>query len=180
MALCEIKWGSVADWVSGLGSFGAVAVALYLAGQDRRLNLKVTAQHSVLVSSVGTPPWPEYLSVRVTNHGRREARITGIGWRIGLFKKRFADQTPSYDDKVSTRMPCKLVDGEEAVFYFPLTEGAGWIKEFSTKVLDRPLWWSLLFAKVRIYTSVGVVFESRLASTLRSTIRARAKTRNAG
>ncbi len=176
MNFCEIEWGSVADWVSGLGSLAAVIVALYLAGQDRRLNLEVAARHSLLVSELGTPPWPQYLSVRITNHGRREAHIVGIGWRIGLFKKRLADQPPPSNDRISHRIPCKLADGEEAVLYFPLSEDAGWVKEFSTQVLTHPIWWSLLFARVRVYTSVGVVFEKRFNSTLRSAIHERAKT----
>lgn len=174
MNLCEVEWGSVADWVSGLGSLAAVIVALYLARQDRRLNLEVAAQHSLLVSELGTPPWPQYLSVRITNHGRREAQIIGIGWRIGLFKKRLADQTPP-NDRISNSIPCKLADGDEAVFYFPLSKDGGWVKEFSTQVLTRPIWWALLFAKVRVYTSVGVVFEKRFNSTLRGVIRERAK-----
>lgn len=30
-------WGNVADWISGLGSFAAVAVALWIAGKQNRI-----------------------------------------------------------------------------------------------------------------------------------------------
>jgi hypothetical protein len=35
-----INWGSVADWVSGLGSFSAVIVALYLSRSAQRVRLR--------------------------------------------------------------------------------------------------------------------------------------------
>ena len=34
-----IEWGSVASWVSGLGSFAAVATALYLSRDAQRVKL---------------------------------------------------------------------------------------------------------------------------------------------
>ena len=35
MFILNIEWGSVADWVSGIGTFAAVIVSLYLANHRK-------------------------------------------------------------------------------------------------------------------------------------------------
>ena len=36
MFILSVEWGSVADWVSGIGTFAAVIVSLYLANHRKR------------------------------------------------------------------------------------------------------------------------------------------------
>lgn len=36
MFILSVEWGSVADWVSGIGTFAAVIVSLYLANRKKR------------------------------------------------------------------------------------------------------------------------------------------------
>ena len=40
MSLAIVNWGSVADWVSGLGSFAAAVVALYVARLSQRVKIR--------------------------------------------------------------------------------------------------------------------------------------------
>lgn len=39
MFILSVEWGSVADWVSGIGTFAAVIVSLYLANHKKRPKL---------------------------------------------------------------------------------------------------------------------------------------------
>jgi len=51
-------------------------------------------------------PHPEYISIMVVNIGHREAQITGIGWKVGIFKKQHAIQTIS-NDRLSNPVNCQ-------------------------------------------------------------------------
>jgi hypothetical protein len=165
---------SFADWFSALGTIGAVIVALYLAGQDKRIRLRVSAGHRELVSQGLKGPPPQYLTIRVTNVGHREVQVTGIGWRIGLFKKSYAQQTIMVDG-VSSTLPVRLRDGEEAVYYIPLFDEMNWLGRFIEKMLSPALRWRLRFTYVRIFTSVGKVFEEPLEQGMKRRIIAHAK-----
>ena len=59
---------------------------------------------------------PKFLCINIVNVGFREALITNIGWRIGLFKKQFAIQSVIMNDGMSSPLTIKLKDGEEAKY----------------------------------------------------------------
>lgn len=125
MEICSINWGSVADWFSGVGTLMAVATALYLASDSRRI--KLTGYCGVRRAvRWGGPQWVVLLSV--TNVGSRTAIINSIGIRVGRFKKRQAlfnvVKSPSSDG-----VPISLADGEVAEWGFPLEQDKQWIKE---------------------------------------------------
>lgn len=165
---------SFADWFSAIGTIGAVVVALYLARQDKRIRLRVSAGHRVLVSQGMKGPPPQYLAIRVTNVGHREVQVTGIGWRIGLLKKSYAEQTIMRDD-VSSTLPARLRDGEEVCYYIPLFDEVNWLGHFIEKMLSPNLKWRLRFTYVRIFTSVGKIFEEPLEQGLKKRIVSYAK-----
>ena len=125
------------------------------------------AGHRLIVTQGRKGPHPEYLVIGITNIGHREAQITGVGWRIGVLRKQLADQTLMLNDGISSPMPSRLRDGDEAKYYIPLFGEAEWLRDFTPKMLlPRPAW-NLWFARVRVYTSVGKVFEARLEPGLR-------------
>ena len=51
MNICTINWGSVADWVSGLGSLSAVIVALYLSKESMRVRLQGSAGLRIILGN---------------------------------------------------------------------------------------------------------------------------------
>jgi hypothetical protein len=55
MCIAEINWGSVADWVSGLGSLSSGVIALYLARASQRIRLKGYCGIRVIVGFGTTP-----------------------------------------------------------------------------------------------------------------------------
>ena len=142
-------------------------VALFLARQDKRIRLRVNAGYRLIVSQSRKGPPPAYVSVGITNIGHREAQVIGISWRTGLLKKRYADQTPNYNDGISSPIPIRLRDGEEAKYYFPISADSEWLREFSDKMLAPRVAWNIRFARIRVYTSVGKVFDSYLEPGLR-------------
>jgi len=158
---------SFAGWFSALGTIAAVVLALYFARQDKRIRLRVYAGHRVIVTPGCEGPHPEYLVIGATNVGHREAQITGIGWRIGLLRTRIVEQMPMWNDGISSPLPSRLRDGDEARYYFPLSGVTRWLDDLTQNVpLPRAKWY-LRFARVRVYTSVGKVFEAPLEPGLR-------------
>lgn len=160
---------SFADWFSALGTIGAVIVALYFARQDKRIRLRVTAGHRVIVSQGLEGPPPQYLAIRITNVGHRDVQVTGIGWRIGFLKKSYAEQT-IIRDSISSTLPVRLRDGDEACYYIPLFSDIEWLREFIQKMLFPNLRWRLWFTYIRIFTSVGKVFEVPIEQGLKRRI----------
>jgi hypothetical protein len=73
MSMSDINWGSVADWVSGLGSLSAGIIALYLARASQRIRLKGYCGLRMIVGFGNTPQ--EVVSFVVTNVGTRSTVI---------------------------------------------------------------------------------------------------------
>lgn len=111
-----------AGWLSAIGTLAAVVVALHLARRDHDVRVRVRAGRGKIL----LPPQPydrqvEVVSISATNVGLRPVTLTAIYWRDGLFRKTHTDQRPPSND-LSTRLPAKLNDGEEATIVFELPE----------------------------------------------------------
>ena len=127
MTVADINWGSVADWVSGLGSLSAGIIALYLARASQRIRLKGYCCLRMIVGFGTTPQ--EIVSVVVTNIGTRSTVINNISMRVGRFrKKRFAIITV-VKDQYSVGIPYALADGQEAHWGIPMDQSRSWIKK---------------------------------------------------
>ena len=62
--------GKITDWLSAIGTIGAVIVALYLANRERRPRAMVEASFTYLVDEIsGIPNEPITISVRIVNTG---------------------------------------------------------------------------------------------------------------
>ena len=159
---------SFAPWLAATGTISAVVVSLYLARTDRRLRLDVSAGLRLMISQGDEPPFPEYLSIRVVNVGRRDAQITAIGWKAGIFSRQQAIQTTNPEDRLSSPLPVRLRDGEEANYLIPLSEEADWLNSFAAKMIGHS-WISVrvYFVKLQIFTSAGNKFQSRIEKGLR-------------
>ena len=128
-----IDWGSVADWVSGLGSFAAVVTALYLASDAQRIKLNGYCGLRIIIG--GGAPQQELLFISVTNIGSRRATINNIGMRVGRFKKRHAIIT-AVKDMYSDGIPTSIEDGQVAKWGIPLDENKKWITDLAGKFVQ--------------------------------------------
>ncbi|MFQ5852936.1 MAG: hypothetical protein ACE5JU_20440 [Candidatus Binatia bacterium] len=160
---------SFAPWLAAIGTVAAVITALYLARKDARIQLKVRALIR-FVAIVGTDlgPGPDYVSVEVSNVGRRVATVTYIYWKTGIFRKKnyvwLVPQNP-----YSANIPVKLHDGEQATFMDLMTQFERGIKKFAEEDLSG--WASGLkgrFVRVGVGTSTGDRFEALVDKSLRA------------
>lgn len=122
--LSEINWGSVADWVSGLGSLSAAIVALHLAKSAERIRLRGYCGLRVIVGQ-GMPP-QNLVFVSVTNIGTRATVINNISMRVGWFKRRHAIITV-VKDQYSVGVPYSIADGQEGHWGIPLDKDKKWL-----------------------------------------------------
>jgi hypothetical protein len=155
-----LDWGSVADWAAAIASFLASVTALYLARSADRVKLEGFFGLRMLIAGDGTPPpFPELVMVRVTNVGRRTAKVTTIAIRTGLpglrytrFKRRFAI-IPVWDRGLSHPLPTALADGESGQWSIQLDE-QDWIKEICDKEFASS-WLDVETFRVEVHTSNG-------------------------
>lgn len=112
---------------------------------------------------------PDYCSIRVVNVGFRPATITGIGWKGGVIRKKYAIQTV-HGHPASSKLPIKLDQGDEAHYLVGfLGDGTypNWIDEFPKDFLSSSPRISSLTLKVQAFTSVGKTVEAKVEKGLR-------------
>jgi len=168
LGLDKATWefiNSFSDWFSAIGTLAAVVLALYLARGQSKLKLRISAGHRIM-AGLGTGNFPDYLYISIVNTGFRKACITGIGWKVGLFKKSYAIQTTD-KSPWSSSLPIDLSDGQEAQYLVPFKGEADWLNVFARDFLgNRPVLTSY-FITLQVFTSVGKIFEKRIERNLR-------------
>jgi hypothetical protein len=149
-----------ANWFAAVGSFAAAAVALYIANRSAKPTAKLSVGHRILVGPGSTKPYPEFAVFRIVNTGDRPIRVVQIGWRSGLFKKRFAVQM--YDQLQSSKLPLDLAHGQEGSWYVSLAaREEPWLEYFAKGMLSPNHQMAVRTLKAQAFTSVGYVFESK-------------------
>jgi hypothetical protein len=162
-----------APWLSAFGTICAVILSLHLARRDKTIRLEVSAGHRLRVAP-GTPgPYREYVVIKIVNIGHREAQITGVGWKIGFFRRQWAFHITN-NDGMSSNIPIRLKDGEEANYYIPLNK-INWLQNFAQDFLKSFPTIRSRFIKVAVSTSVGKWFEERIETSLRKMLVTAAK-----
>jgi hypothetical protein len=158
-------FNSFANWFAAIGTFAAAGVALYLANRAARPSARVSVGHRILVGAGYTKPYPEFAVFRIVNTGDRPIRVSQIGWKTGLFRKRFAIQL--YDATQSSPLPVDLTHGQEASWMVPFAaRDETWPGYFAKGMLSpnhRVAVWTL---RAQIFTSVGHVFEVKPEESL--------------
>jgi len=158
-------FNTFAPWFSAFCTIAAVVVALYLASTKSKLKLRITAGHRLL-AGLGNGEFPEYLLINVINVGFRPARITGIGWKIGFFKKKYAIQVFN-TNQYTSQIPIDLSDGQEARYLIPFGGPEDWLNQFSNNFVGRPVRLRLCTLRLQVSTSLGKTFERPVEKNLR-------------
>ena len=159
------KWAfinSFSGWFAAVGTIAAVVVSLYLAGKVVRPKARVSIRKILLLSSGKSQPPPEFIVFDVVNTGERPITITGLGWKVGYWKKRYAVQI--FESSLSSSLPKKLDHGEQARWYIPLdARDEPWFEYFAKFLMPR---YRLSCASLRgqVFLSVGRTFESQTGS----------------
>ena len=158
-------YNSFSNWLSAIGTLAAVIISLYLARRSGRPRASISVGHRIVIILGDKRMPPEVIVFRIVNTGDRTIRVTNIGWRIGLWKKRYAIQ--GYDEAQSSPLPVELSHGQEASWTVPLdAREEPWLQYFSHKMMKPNLWLSCATIKAQFHTSVGEVFSTRPEKTL--------------
>lgn len=169
----EYDWkliNSFAPWLSAIGTLLAVITSLYLARRENP-KLRVTTSVQVLISEA-IEGNPKYFIIEIVNIGIRPVKITGVGWTIGLFKKKSFIQMVGKDSEdlvsqmYSSDYPVTLNDGEEAKWLIPLDRDNNWIDGFKNNFSWCPRW-DMLFTNLEVFTSHGMKHKERIGETVR-------------
>jgi len=126
--LSDINWGSIADWVSGLGSLSAAVVALYLAKSAERIRLRGYCGLRVVVGQGMEPQ--DLVFISVTNIGTRATVINNVSMRVGWLKRRYAVIT-IVKDQYSVGVPYSIADGQEGHWGIPIDKDKKWLRDLS-------------------------------------------------
>lgn len=146
------------DWLTAIGTFGAVILTLYLARRDARVSLELAAGHRLLMPPpLGEQP-EEQLMLSVVNVGRRPATIEHVGWRFGRFRwfgAQFAVQRLNFNNPIGQRVPVTLQDGERWSYLEPFDAWAEHVTKDTLKPLTQRKARRIYF---HVVTSTGVQY----------------------
>lgn len=148
-----INWGSVADWVSGLGSMSAGGIALYLARASERIRLRGFCGIRTMVGGGFEPVDMFFLSV--TNVGMRSTVINNVSMRVGRFRKKRHAIITVVKDQSSVGVPYTVADGQDAYWGIPLGENNRWIRDICDGFILSPS--DARTLRFRIHTNHGEV-----------------------
>ncbi|WP_085678132.1 MULTISPECIES: hypothetical protein [unclassified Pseudomonas] len=108
-------WGSVGDWVSGIGALLAVIASLYMVQRSERFQLERDREQLMLVQE----PDLAWLTLRIGCSGLRACAVKDIRVSHGKNHRSLKhDFTPKYKDA----LPCKLDPGESIEFHWSNAE----------------------------------------------------------
>ena len=142
-------WGVVGTWFTGLGTFLAVAVALWVAFRAKKVKLKCSVGLRTVMHGRSRTPCVVF---SVTNLGEGPVVVDGIGWVIGRGKKKIMAEH-MLGEIPSDRFPKKLNYGERGSFRVELSgRRTDWLQDFVEGVIKQHHLSSL---RAQIYTSVG-------------------------
>ena len=134
----------------------------------------VSVGHRIVVTLGDKGKPPELVVFRIVNTGDRPIRVTQIGWRVGLWNRRYAIQM--YQENQSSPLPIDLSHGQVGQWNVPLDAPLRvgeepWLEYFAKGML-MPNWRvSCATLRAQFFTSVGEVFVIKPESTLLTKLR---------
>ena len=149
--MTEVEWGSVADWVSGIGSLAAAVVALYVAHSSQRVRLRAYCGHRLIIGR--SRPQESVFTVSATNISQRPTVVTNIGFTFGVWRWRRHGIITFLPDDLGHGIPKPLVDGESGTWSVRLGPDKRWMKDLVENFEVN--WWSVFTWRIHVHTSNG-------------------------
>ena len=172
-------WSVIGTWLASIGTVSAVVTSLWLANRQGKIHLGIVAGHRKLVTP-GSKDISDLCMIRIVNKGTRPAKITGIGWECGRFKKKI-HLIQMFGTPDSDSIPKTLQEGEEGAFLIHFHQDKSdkdWIVSLP-KELTKHSERGINNLKVCVSTSVGQSFkvqaENGLKDELRESLKANEK-----
>lgn len=133
----NIEWGTVADWVSGIGSLSASIVAIYLARSSQRIRLTHSFRPATLFYADGRRD--PIFSISAANVSTRPTTITNISFSAGRGNKRINAVIQLQGLPRSSSIPVTLADGQSASWNIPEQFEHEWLNKISTGMASKGL-----------------------------------------
>lgn len=160
--------GAVTDWLTAIGTVGAVVVALVLARRQNAEYLRVTCQVGYVACGtrdgmggyVGDKLEP-FVRISATNDGPSPVTVNTFGWRAGWVTKKYWWQPMAAvsDNRLPAPLPAR---GDEAKVLVPAERLIGEADSISALVRSsRVPWLTARSIKVSAGTTTGRTFYGR-------------------
>lgn len=162
-------WVAVGTWLAGLATLAATVVALRLARQGQRIQLKVHVGIRELYVGDGTPA-QDHVCIDVTNLGDRPVTVNTVGWAVGKGKRRKYCIQPT-SGRYTSQYPVELAHGKNAKFMVSFTDTPSWANHFATGFIENLSERSLKSLVAQVHTSVGTTIETKPESGLLELLR---------
>lgn len=181
---CLHWWEAIGTWFTGVATFAAVAVSLWLARRQNRPQLRLWADKQKLISglphgtaSIRPADFPSKVVVEFANAGAIPVRVSGVWWALQMpaplhwvrLKPRYAlFQNPP---EGWHQVPIELTPSQAVDWVLELDIVAANI----AKLVGSSWVWRLKLQSVRVNaaTSVGVIASGPLRRSLKADIRER-------
>lgn len=163
LGLSGAEWSfinSFANWVAAIGTVSAVIVSLYLALNTSRPKAKLSIDIRNIIDLEHNGDYPEIVSIKMVNTGERLIHITNLGWKLGVFNKRYAVQVIN-GTRFSQGIPVSLEYGNEANWHILVHAKGDWYKYFSQGFLKRAGRWRIRSLRIVALTSTGHKFSAK-------------------
>ncbi len=160
---------------AAIGTVSAVILSLYFAYSNRRISLKI---HTGIYQ--GSEDNKDFILIKILNTGNRAVSISEhFGFQFGLFsKKNVIIGFKNIDWNQSTRFPCKLYDGDEAVVVIPMEQEYGDYLETFYKdfLIDSPKI-NINTLRLQIFPNIGDTIKVKLDKSIKDDIRKYTRTK---
>lgn len=122
-------WAMIGTWLSGIATFLAVIVSLYISMRNLKSFVGGHVKLGRMISDVDDKP---VVKITVVNRSLHSIKIRAIFWVIGgerEFQQMFRNQE-------SDDLPIRLEHGDEANYRIILNEDDSWLKRIAKRLND--------------------------------------------
>jgi hypothetical protein len=169
LGLSQQQWEFIngfANWIAAIGTVAAVIISLYLALSSNKPKAKLSVGVRVMFTPGDSGPHPAFVVVKLVNLGDRPIHINSLGWKSGLFKKKYALQIV-HATPFSQGLPVSLEHGKEAQWHIPTDmRDGGWYKYLASGFLLSNSKKAIKTLRIIAYTSTGHEFVAKPETSL--------------
>ncbi|AVJ17203.1 hypothetical protein CLM71_08695 [Serratia sp. MYb239] len=128
-------WAMIGTWFSGIATFSAVWMALYLANRKPKAIVKCSVSRSLffIQDDFGLDT-ERGIQIKVVNQSLHAITISSVEWEYG------GDSVIAsyFSDVKSHKLPSKLEHGEEARFWIPLyPDERNWLERVAKEIREQ-------------------------------------------
>ncbi len=149
---------------TAIGTVSAVVLSLYFAYSSRKISLKI---HTGIYK--GSQDNKDFILIKILNNGNRTVTISEhFGLEFGFFrKKNVLIGFNNIDWNQSSKFPCKLYEGDEAVVIIPIEQNDGnYLETFYKDFLIDSSRINIYTLKLQIYPNLGNTVKIKLDKSI--------------